>query len=100
MTDKEILTAIMLQHAYSMKHDLIASAYVNIGLKITKSQCIEDLWNFYEINNDRLQILCKMYDLDLDTVKIIYKVIYNGFCESKIIINNYYKEKGASNHEG
>ena len=90
MTDKEILTMIMLQHTYSMKHNLIARAYINIGLKITKSQYDEDLWNFYKSNKDKLQTLCKICDLDLETEKKIHDILYNGFCESKIIINSYY----------
>ena len=96
MTDKEImeiLTKIMLQRAYSMKHNLIARTYINIVLKTTKSQCNEDLWNFYDSDLDDLQALCKICDLDLETANKFYNVLYNGFCESKIIINNYYKER-------
>ena len=96
MTDKEIkeiLNKTMLHQAYSMKHNLIVRTYINIGLKITKSQCNEDLWNFYDSDLDKLQTLCKICDLDLETANKVHNVLYNGFCESKIIINNYYKER-------
>ena len=99
MTDKELLTMTILHQARSMKHNLIAHAYINIGLKMTKRQCIDDLWNFYENNQDNLHMFCKMCDLDLETVNKIYQVLYNGFIESKIIINNYYKER-SNNNEG
>lgn len=93
MTDMEILTKIMLHQALSMKHNLIARTYINILLKTTKSQCNEDLWNLYESDQDDLQTLCKKCDLDLETANKIHNVLYNGFCESRIIINNYYKER-------
>ena len=93
MTDNEILTKIMSRQAYSMKYNLITRTYISILLKKTKSQCNEDLWNFYESGQDYLHTLCKKCDLDLETANKIYNVLYNGFCESKIIINNYYKER-------
>ena len=93
MTDMEILTKIMLHQALNMKHNLIARTYSNILLETTKSQCNEDLWNLYESGQDYLQTFCKKCDLDLETANKIHNVLYNGFCESRIIINNYYKER-------